>query len=190
MASDPGFMQFVVDQIQGAGEISARKMFGEYAVYCNTKVVALICDNKLFVKPTEGGRQYIGTPVEAPAYPGAKPSFLIEDMLENRQWLTELIRITAAEVPEPKPKKRTAKPAAAPEPKRKERATQAVAKKPAAKPAAAPKSKKSVTKAKGRLKAGPRKSTVAPKKKTRKTVAAPTRKTTRRTRRPGNRPRR
>jgi TfoX/Sxy family transcriptional regulator of competence genes len=106
MASDAGFVQFVVDQIESAGEISTRKMFGEYAVYCNKKVVALICDNKLFVKPTEGGRKFIGNVVEAPAYPGARSSFLIEDKLEDRKWLSSLIRLTEKEVPELRPKKR------------------------------------------------------------------------------------
>lgn len=98
MASDASFAQFVADQVSGAGTISTRFMFGEYALYCNEKVVGLICDNKLFVKPTAGGRAFIGTPVEAPAYTGAKPSFLIEDKLEDRAWLTELIRLTEAEV--------------------------------------------------------------------------------------------
>jgi TfoX/Sxy family transcriptional regulator of competence genes len=107
MASDASFVQFIVDQISAAGEISSRKMFGEYALYCNAKVVALICDNKLFLKPTAGGRKYIGKAVEAPAYPGAKSSFLIEDKLEDRKWLTELVRITEKEVPEPKPRKKS-----------------------------------------------------------------------------------
>lgn len=105
MASDASFVQFVVDQVTGAGAITTRFMFGDYALYCNEKVVALICDNKLFVKPTGAGRAYIGTPVEAPAYTGAKPSFLIEDKLEDRTWLTELIRITEKEVATPAKKK-------------------------------------------------------------------------------------
>ena len=105
MATDLEFMEFLADQMAGAGEISYRKMFGEYAVYCGGKVVALACDNQLFVKPTPGGRAYIGAPVEAPAYPGAKDSFLIEDAFEDRDWISELIRITARELPAPKPKK-------------------------------------------------------------------------------------
>lgn len=105
MATDLEFMEFLADQMAGAGEISYRKMFGEYAVYCGGKVVALACDNQLFVKPTPGGRAYIGAPVEAPAYPGAKDSFLIEDAFEDRDWISELIRITARELPMPKPKK-------------------------------------------------------------------------------------
>ena len=105
MATDLEFMEFLADQMAGAGEISYRKMFGEYAVYLDGKVVALVCDNQLFVKPTAAGRAFIGAPVEAPAYPGAKNSFLIEDAFEDRDWIAELIRITARDLPAPKPKK-------------------------------------------------------------------------------------
>lgn len=105
MATDLEFMEFLADQMAGAGEISYRKMFGEYAVYLGGKVVALVCDNQLFVKPTAAGRAFIGAPVEAPAYPGAKNSFLIEDAFEDREWISELIRITARDLPAPKPKK-------------------------------------------------------------------------------------
>lgn len=105
MASDEDFVKFIVDQLEHAGAVHSKKMFGEYAIYCDSKVVALICDNKLFVKPTEGGRAFIGQVVEAPAYPGARPSFLIEDQFEDADWLTALIAITARELPAPKPKK-------------------------------------------------------------------------------------
>ena len=105
MATDLEFMEFLADQMAGAGEISYRKMFGEYAVYLDGKVVALVCDNQLFVKPTPGGRAYIGEPTLAPPYPGAKDYFLIADAFEDREWISELIRITARDLPAPKPKK-------------------------------------------------------------------------------------
>jgi len=105
MASDLSFVEFVADQIENAGQISYRKMFGEYALYNNGKVVALICDNQLFVKPTHAGRAFIGDVLEAPPYPGAKPSFLIEEKLEDREWVSKLIAITEKELPLPKPKK-------------------------------------------------------------------------------------
>ena len=109
MASDQEFVDFVVDQIENAGQVTYRKMFGEYGIYADGKIFALICDNKLFIKPTEGGRAFIREVVEAPPYPGAKPSFLIEEKLENRDWISELVRITVKELPEPKPKKRKKK---------------------------------------------------------------------------------
>lgn len=80
-------------------------MFGEYGLYFGDKIFALICDNKLFVKPTAAGKEYIGDLVEAPPYPGAKPSFLIEDKIEDRIWLKELVHLTVKELPDPKPKK-------------------------------------------------------------------------------------
>ena len=106
MASDKEFVNFVLDQIENAGEITSRSMFGEYGVYSDGKIFALICDNKLFIKQTEGGRTFIKNIVEAPPYPGAKPALLIEDKLEDRKWLSELVRITVKELPEPKPKKK------------------------------------------------------------------------------------
>ena len=106
MATKKEFVEFVVGQIGLGDLVFYRKMFGEYAVYYENKVVALVCDNKLFVKPTIGGRTYIGQVVEASAYPGAKPSFLIEDKVDDQDWIKELILITASELPEPKPKKK------------------------------------------------------------------------------------
>ena len=106
MASDKSFIEFIVDQIENVGLITHKKMFGEYALYLNGKVVALICDNRLFIKPTEGGRVFIGNVVEAPAYPGAKPGFLIDDRIEDREWISNLIRITYEELPEQKIKKK------------------------------------------------------------------------------------
>ncbi|PSB58972.1 TfoX/Sxy family protein [Chamaesiphon polymorphus] len=105
MASDLNFVEYICDLMDGAGEVSFKKMFGEYAIYCQNKVVALICDNQLFVKPTAGGRSTIANVIEAPPYPGAKPYFLIEEQLDNREWLSALIQLTASELPTPKPKK-------------------------------------------------------------------------------------
>jgi TfoX/Sxy family transcriptional regulator of competence genes len=108
MSSDRSFIDFLVDQMGNAGLISQKKMFGEYAIYCNGRVVALVCDNQLFVKPTDSGRKYIGEPVEAPPYAGAKPHFLIEDGFEDRDWVSGLIRTTVEELPVPqtKPKRK------------------------------------------------------------------------------------
>ena len=106
MASDQKFVDFVLDQIENAGEISAKKMFGEYGIYSDGKIFGLICDNKLFIKPTISGREFIGDVIEASPYPGAKPFFLIEDKMEDREWLSELVRISVKELPMPKPRKK------------------------------------------------------------------------------------
>jgi len=99
MASDQSFVDFIVDQMKDAGTIFQRKMFGEHAIYCDGKVVALICRNQLYVKPTKKGRAYIGNVVESSPYPGAKSHFLIEDAFEDRDWIGGLIKLTASELP-------------------------------------------------------------------------------------------
>lgn len=113
MASDLNFVEYICDCLNGAGQISFKKMFGEYAIYCDGKVVALVCDNQLFVKPTAAGRSAMlqgsrytnDSIVEAPPYPGAKPYFLISEQLDEREWMSNLIRLTASVLPLPKPKK-------------------------------------------------------------------------------------
>lgn len=103
MSSDQSFVDYVLENIDLPGRVTTRKMFGEYALYCDGVVVALICDNQLFVKVSEAGRAFIGKPVLAPAYPGAKPSFMVNDYLDDRAWLTELILITLTSLPLKKP---------------------------------------------------------------------------------------
>ena len=46
-----------------------------------------------------------GDVVEAPPYPTAKLYFLVEDQFEDSDWISELVRITAEELPAPKPRK-------------------------------------------------------------------------------------
>ncbi len=99
-----------MDQIASSGHISARKMFGEYALYCDGKVVALVCGDQLFVKPTIAGKNFMGSVEEGLPYKGAKPWYLIAgDQWDDSEWLSELIKITAAELPLPKPKKKKIK---------------------------------------------------------------------------------
>ncbi len=106
MASDQNFVDFVTAQIKKTGTITAKKMFGEYGVYSDGKLFGVICDNKLFIKPTHEGRVFIGSPIESPPYEGAKPSFLIEDKIEDSQWLSKLVKITIDHLPEAKISKR------------------------------------------------------------------------------------
>jgi len=106
MATTQSTADYLADQVAGAGDIRTKKMFGEYALYCDGKVVALICDEQLFLKPTDAGRGFIGDVEESPPYPGAKNYFRIDEARwDDREWMTQLIAKTAAETPKPKPKK-------------------------------------------------------------------------------------
>lgn len=105
MASNIEFVEYVCEQISGAGRITYRKMFGDYGIYCNQKIIGLICDNQFFLKITKGGRNLLCEVIEAPAYEGAKPSFLIE-YLDDRDYLTEVVSATYEELPMQKVKKK------------------------------------------------------------------------------------
>ena len=104
MASNQEFVQYIADQLSEAGQVTYRKMFGEYGMYLDGKIFALICDNQLFVKITEAGRKLRPELEEAPPYEGAKNYLLVED-IDDKEALVEFVRATCAELPAPKPKK-------------------------------------------------------------------------------------
>ncbi|MBU3129830.1 TfoX/Sxy family protein [Clostridium tagluense] len=105
MDSSLDFVENVCDQISGAGSITYKKMFGEYTIYCDGKVIGLICENQFFVKKTIVGAELLTSAEEASPYSGAKPHFLIE-CLEDREFLADFIRKTCDELPVPRPKKK------------------------------------------------------------------------------------
>lgn len=106
MSTSQSTVDYILDQTDAAGKMSARKMFGEYGLYCNGKLVGLVCDDTLFLKITTQGRDYAGSHyAEGAPYQGAKPSMLIDAaLLEDGDWLSELVTITEKNLPTPKPK--------------------------------------------------------------------------------------
>ena len=104
MACTPGFIEYVCEQIAGAGEIRSRKMFGEYMVYVNDKPILLVCDNTVFVKQldclkAEMKNAAVGTP-----YPGARLHYILD--IDDTAFSKEIVRILEAITPLPKPRKK------------------------------------------------------------------------------------
>ncbi len=104
MSTTPQTVDFICVQSGLAQRITARKMFGEYALYVNGKVVALVCDDTLFVKPTPMGAALLGAVDLQPPYPGAKPHFCITEQLDDRELLQRVLLLTAEAMPTPKAK--------------------------------------------------------------------------------------
>jgi TfoX/Sxy family transcriptional regulator of competence genes len=104
MASELSFVQYICEQLDRLPGIAYRKMFGEYAFYHDQKVVALICDNQFFLKPTDAGKSLLGTPEMGVPYPGAKPYFVVTDIIEDTGLFVSLIVATSEALPMPKPK--------------------------------------------------------------------------------------
>ena len=102
MATSPSTMDYITDQLIRLGDIQTKKMFGEYAVYYDNKVVAFVCDDKFFLKPTEAGKKLLKTPVEAPAYPGSKMYYLLDEtIIDDPEQFCALVRATADALPLP-----------------------------------------------------------------------------------------
>jgi TfoX/Sxy family transcriptional regulator of competence genes len=95
--------EFLVEQL-GAG-VTAKKMFGEYGLYLDGKIFAMVCDDQLFLKTTPGGRAFLardGEVKEGPPYPGAKNALIVEaERWDDSEWMAELAAITARELPSP-----------------------------------------------------------------------------------------
>jgi DNA transformation protein and related proteins len=106
MATKQSTVDYLLEQLSTANNISTKKMFGEYCLYVKNKSIGLICDDQLFIKPTDATKEFIGNFVEGHPYPDAKPYLLISaDRWEDANWLAELIKLTAKHLPAPKPKK-------------------------------------------------------------------------------------
>lgn len=108
MASSLDDVLYVCEQMNLAGAIIYKKMFGEYAIYCDGKCFALVCDNQLFINPIKAGLSFLPQVIMGIPYEGAKPRILLED-IEDRELLCRLVQETCAELPMPKPKKKKKK---------------------------------------------------------------------------------
>lgn len=105
MATHPDFVEYVRAQSGLGDAITCRRMFGEYAIYVEGKVVALACDDQLFLKPTAHGRSLLRAPAEHPPFRGAKGYFRIDEAIDDRELLRRLFLATATALPEPRPRK-------------------------------------------------------------------------------------
>jgi TfoX/Sxy family transcriptional regulator of competence genes len=101
---------FIEDQLAGL-PIRTAPMFGEYALYFQSagvddKVVGFICDDTLFIKPSDVDAAVLDGTVMAPAYPGSKLYHSVPgELLEDSEWLHTAITRTAEALPAPKPKR-------------------------------------------------------------------------------------
>lgn len=104
MATSRADAEHIIDMI-GDPRLTIRAMFGEFAVYDQGKVVALICDGRLYVKKTPATADLAAhCDTDAP-YPGAKPHYVVgEEQLDDLPDLAAILASLAASLPEPKPK--------------------------------------------------------------------------------------
>ena len=105
MASTKDYLNYVLEQLSGLEDISYRAMMGEYILYYQGKVFGGIYDNRFLVKPTKSARAMMPEAAYELPYEGAKEMLLV-DNIDDREFLAELVRAMADELPAPKPKKK------------------------------------------------------------------------------------
>jgi TfoX/Sxy family transcriptional regulator of competence genes len=104
MATSAATISHLLDLLSAAGDLSARKMFGEYGLYLDGTIVAFICDDTLFLKPTPGALALLPGVEQGPCYPGSKPYLILTDTLDHPDLAIRALRAVAADAPPPKPK--------------------------------------------------------------------------------------
>ena len=104
MASHKEYLDFILEQLSGLGDVTCRAMMGEYILYWRGKIIGGIYDDRFLVKPTKSAEAMMpGADREIP-YEGAKEMLLV-DNVDNREFLTELVTAMYDELPAPKKKK-------------------------------------------------------------------------------------
>lgn len=105
MATEANFVDYVTELAELGERLTHKKMFGEYALYLDGKVVAFACDNSLFVKPSQAAATLAPElPAGAP-FPGAKDYIVADALLDEPERLRALLVETSLLLPVPKAKK-------------------------------------------------------------------------------------
>jgi TfoX/Sxy family transcriptional regulator of competence genes len=104
MATELSFVEYILETARFRERLTYKKMFGEYALYLDEKVIAFVCDNSLFIKPSRAASTLAPDLPQGPPYPCAKDYPIADELLDDPDRLRLLIEETAALMPLPKPK--------------------------------------------------------------------------------------
>ena len=101
MASSREYLDFILEQLSGLGNITVRAMMGEYIIYWRGKIVGGIYDDRFLVKPVKSAVAMMPDADREVPYEGAKEMLLV-DNVDNREFLQELLTAMYDELPAPK----------------------------------------------------------------------------------------
>jgi TfoX/Sxy family transcriptional regulator of competence genes len=111
MATQKATIEFILDKLRDRSRFSARAMFGEYALYADGRVVALVCDDLLHVKIVPASRLLEKLCEQGEPYPGAKPHYVVEEaQLSTIENLPAILATIASSLPEKKKPARQKRP--------------------------------------------------------------------------------
>lgn len=102
MASNIEFIEYICSQLEEAGNVRYRKMFGDYMVYVNDKPMILICDNIAYVKKHPAISDFMKEAETGIPYNGAKEHYILD--VEHKNELLKIIHTLENVLPCPKKK--------------------------------------------------------------------------------------
>ena len=109
MATSKEFHDYILEQLKKAGDVTTRKMMGEYCVYYQGKLIGDICDNCLLLKPADAVLSMLPDAEKAYPYEGAKTKMVMVEDVEDIEKMQKLLEAMYQELPEPKKKASAAK---------------------------------------------------------------------------------
>ena len=105
MASNKAYLDFILEQLSDAGDVSCRAMMGEYVLYYRGRVIGGVYDDRFLVKPTKSAAAMLPQAARERPYPGAKEMLLV-DNVEDRAFLKALLEAMYGELPEKRAKRK------------------------------------------------------------------------------------
>ncbi|MCL2567406.1 MAG: transcriptional regulator [Alphaproteobacteria bacterium] len=108
MATDKNFIDYACKQMHEAGDITNKKMFGEYMIYCYAKPIFLVCNNTVFAKMlpevAEVFLKHERMLETSYPYNGAKEHYIVD--IDDKELVLDLAVLLYRILPMPKPKKK------------------------------------------------------------------------------------
>lgn len=104
MACSTEFIEFICDILAPLGDVSSRKMMGDYIIYVNGKNVITACDNTAFVKKLPSIIELMADAECGCPYEGAKEAYILD--FRDRQKVLRVIETLWKDLPFPKSKKK------------------------------------------------------------------------------------
>ena len=101
MSSSKEYLNYILEQLPDAEDISYSAMMGEYIIYYRGKIIGGIYDDRFLVKPVEAARRMMPEAQQELPYEGAKEMLLV-DYVEDKAFLKELLEAIYEELPEMK----------------------------------------------------------------------------------------
>jgi hypothetical protein len=103
MATQRATIDFLLEKLREPRRFTARAMFGEYALYADGRVVALVCDDRLYVKLLPASQALEPLCEQGHPYPGAKLHYIVEEgHLTSLPTLASILFAIAQSLPEKK----------------------------------------------------------------------------------------